>query len=51
MEEGIVLGHHISKNGIQVDPAKIEVILNLQTLQNKRMSEASLAMQGIIEGL
>lgn len=31
MEEGIVLGHHVSKNGIQVDPTKIEVIQNLQT--------------------
>lgn len=29
MQEGIVLGHHISIIGIQVDPAKIEVIQNL----------------------
>lgn len=31
MHEGIVLGHHISIKGIQVDPAKIEVIQNLPT--------------------
>jgi hypothetical protein len=29
MTEGIVLGHHISAKGIQVDPAKIVVIKNL----------------------
>lgn len=29
MQEGIVLGHHISTAGIQVDPTKIEVIQNL----------------------
>jgi hypothetical protein len=27
--EGVVLGHHISPAGIQVDPAKIEVICGL----------------------
>jgi hypothetical protein len=27
--KGIVLGHHVSFVGIKVDPAKIEVILNL----------------------
>ena len=33
VEEGIVLGHHISKNGLEVDKAKVEVIkkLNLPT--------------------
>lgn len=29
MQEGIVLGHRISQSGIQVDPAKIEVIFAL----------------------
>ena len=29
MSEGIVLGHFISSQGIQVDPSKIEVIKNL----------------------
>ncbi|XP_070003437.1 uncharacterized mitochondrial protein AtMg00860-like [Nicotiana sylvestris] len=29
VKEGIVLGHKISKNGIEVDKAKIEVILKL----------------------
>lgn len=31
MQEGVVLGHFISKAGIQVDPAKVEVILTLPT--------------------
>ena len=33
VDEGIVLGHHISKNGLEVDKAKVEVIkkLNLPT--------------------
>lgn len=31
MQEEIVLGHHISQSSIQVDPAKIEVILSLLT--------------------
>lgn len=31
MQEGIVLGHYIFAAGIQVDPAKIEVIQNLPT--------------------
>ena len=29
VEEGIVLGHHISKSGLEVDKAKVEVIKNL----------------------
>ena len=29
MTEGIVLGHHISSSGIKVDPAKIQIIVNL----------------------
>nr|GFC36726.1 reverse transcriptase domain-containing protein [Tanacetum cinerariifolium] len=29
VKEGIVLGHKISKKGIEVDKAKIEVILKL----------------------
>ena len=29
LTEGIVLGHHISSQGIKVDPAKIELIVGL----------------------
>eukprot|EP00253_Pinus_taeda_P016213 PITA_16213 len=29
LTEGIVLGHHISASGIKVDPAKIQVLVNL----------------------
>ena len=32
-QEGIVLGHSISRRGIEVDRAKIEVIANLPTLK------------------
>jgi hypothetical protein len=31
MSEGIVLGHFISSQGIQVDPSKIKVIKDLPT--------------------
>ena len=31
MSEGVVLGHFISINGIQVDPSKIKVIKNIPT--------------------
>jgi hypothetical protein len=27
--EGVVLGHHVSSEGIKVDPTKIEVIIRL----------------------
>ena len=32
MSEGVVLGHFISVDGIQVDPSKIRVIENIPTL-------------------
>ena len=31
MSEGVVLGHFISPDGIQVDPSKIKVIKNIPT--------------------
>ena len=31
MSEGVVLGHFISVDGIQVDPSKIKVIKNIPT--------------------
>ena len=36
MSEGIVLGNFISIVGIQVDPAKIKVILNILIPQTKK---------------
>lgn len=36
MEEGVVLGHFILSQGIQVDPTKIEVISTLPTLEKKK---------------
>jgi hypothetical protein len=44
--EGVVLGHHISPVGIQVDPTKIEVILGFQCPQPRRMSAVSLGHAG-----
>lgn len=36
MEEGVVLSHFISSNGIQVDPKKIEVISNFPTPEKQK---------------
>lgn len=36
MNEGIVLGHHIYSRGIEVDPAKINIIQHLPTLQKQK---------------
>jgi hypothetical protein len=36
MSEGVVLGHFISYAGIQVDPAKIQVILDIPTLSTQK---------------
>jgi len=41
VREGIVLGHLVSKSGIEVDKAKIEVI---EHLHSKKELEASLAI-------
>ena len=37
--EGIVLGHHISGDGIKVDKSKVEISLNYQFQIVKRMLE------------
>jgi len=34
VEQGIVLGHVVSKNGISVDPAKIDIISQLPYLSS-----------------
>ncbi len=36
LNEGIVLGHYISSQGITVDPAKIQIIVDLPIPQNQR---------------
>ena len=36
LTEGIVLGHHVSSQGIKVDPAKIEVIVDLPSQKTKK---------------
>ena len=36
MSEGVVLGHFISADGIQVDPSKIRVIENIPTLGTQK---------------
>ena len=36
MSEGVVLGHFISDDGIQVDPSKIRVIENIPTPRTQK---------------
>ena len=36
LTEGIVLGHHVSSQGIKVDPTKIEVIVCLPSPKNQK---------------
>lgn len=36
LTKGIVLGHHISPEGIKVDPAKLEIILKLSSPKNQK---------------
>ena len=36
LNEGIVLGHHISSSRINVDPAKIQIIVNLSEPKNQK---------------
>ena len=50
VEEGIVLGHKISKNGIEVDKAKIEVISKLPPHSSVKGGGAFLGMRGSTEG-
>jgi hypothetical protein len=51
VREGIVLGHLISKSGIEVDRAKIEVIEQQPPPLMSRELEVFLAMLVSIEGL
>jgi hypothetical protein len=46
MTEGVVLGNYISADGIRVDPAKIEVILNLPTPHTQTEVRSFLAALG-----
>ena len=36
LTEGIMLGHHISSSGINVDPEKIQLIVNLLEPKNQK---------------
>jgi hypothetical protein len=51
VREGIVLGHLVSKRGIEVDRAKIEVIENLPPPTNIKRYEVFLVMRGSIDVL
>ena len=46
MSEGVVLGHFISVNGIQVDPSKIKVIENIPTLATQKEVQSFLGHVG-----
>src|SRR2546430_16269575 len=51
VESGIVLGHRISKQGIEVDKAKIEVIEKLPLQRMLKASEVFSDMRGFIVSL
>jgi hypothetical protein len=36
LTEGIVLGHHISRSGMRVDPAKIYIITKVKILSSQK---------------
>ena len=46
MSEGVVLGHFISSQGIQVDPSKIQVIKDLPTPKNQTQVRSFLGHAG-----
>nr|GFC84041.1 reverse transcriptase domain-containing protein [Tanacetum cinerariifolium] len=49
VKEGIVLGHKISKNGIKVDKAKVDVIAKIPHPLSSRVSIAFLIMPASID--
>ena len=46
LTEGIVLGHHISPEGIKVDPTKVEIILKLPSPKNQKYVRSFLGYAG-----
>ena len=46
LTEGVVLGHHISSSGITVDPAKIQIIVNLPEPINQKHVRSFLGYVG-----
>ena len=46
LTEGIVLGHHISPEGIKVDPDKVEIILKLPSPKNQKDVRSFLGYAG-----
>ena len=44
--EGIVLGHHVSSQGIKVDPVKIELIVGLPSPKNQKEVRSFLGHAG-----
>nr|GEZ74742.1 reverse transcriptase domain-containing protein [Tanacetum cinerariifolium] len=50
VKEGIVLGHKVSKEGIEVEKPKLMSLLNYLIQQLSRVSAASLVMPAFIEG-
>ncbi|CAA7054032.1 unnamed protein product [Microthlaspi erraticum] len=51
VRDGIVLGHRISERGIEVDKAKIEVMVNLEPPKNVKDGECLAAFKKIKEAL
>ena len=50
LEEGKLLGHIISKEGIMIDPTRIEAILNISPPRNIKELQAFLVKLTFLEG-
>lgn len=50
MTKGIVLGHHISKDGIKVDPKKVEIIQQIQVPKTQTDVRSFLSHVGYYRG-
>jgi hypothetical protein len=48
---GIILGHHISSKGIQVDPTKVKVILNFPTPTSQKLGVKLLRICWLLSSL
>ena len=48
MQEGKLLRHIISKEGIKIDPTKVEAILNIDTPKRKKVVQSFLGKVNVL---